>query len=354
MTQIQVSLQSPRIQTRAVDGTWLSLNFWLDKPNFCFLYSKTTDFFCRKKFKSEARSSGFPRCALVQWSVLGEEPSLCCCSGEPGAWEDFCWKNMASWEGRQTKPVGSGFIIEQQSPVKGATDPCFVQWSRERVQMQPGGRACFLSKCTLALLSQLTVLRAIQGPEPFQVNFLIYCHLPISALPPHPEVPFTLRYLLLLLLPIVKRKKNKKSTSPLLADMSSPMWFPLQRSSLTSLPHLLLPVVPAEPLLGPPFKITVILNWENNWLSLSSLLLSRGFQQPPFQQLFIAANNTPVAGQAHSSSVEEHLWGAAMRAALPFFLSYVSHGALCAQICSPLESKRHPLPEARILFTVIL
>lgn len=277
-------------------------------------------FFCRKKFKSEARSSGYPRCASVQWSVLGEEPSLCCCSGEPGAWEDFCWKNMASWEGRQTKPVGSGFIIEQQSPVKGATDPCFVQWSRERVQMQPGGRACFLSKCTLALLSQLTVLRAIQGPEPFQVNFLIYCHLP----------------------------------SPLLADMSSPMWFPLQRSSLTSLPHLLLPVVPAEPLLGPPFKITVILNWENNWLSLSSLLLSRGFQQPPFQQLFIAANNTPVAGQAHSANIEEHLWGAAMRAALPFFLSYVSHGALCAQICSPLESKRHPLPEARILFTVIL
>lgn len=151
-----------------------------------------------------------------------------------------------------------------------------------------------------------------------------------------------------------KEKKNKKSTSPLLADMSTPMWFPLQRSSLTSLPHLLLPVVPAEPLLGPPFKITVILNWENNWLSLSSLLLSRGFQQPPFQQLFIAANNTPVAGQAHSANVEEHLWGAAMRAALPFFLSYVSHGALCAQICSPLESKRHPLPEARILFTVIL
>lgn len=214
MTQIQVSLQSPRIQTRAVDGTWLSLNFWLDKPNFCFLYSKTTDFFCRKKFKSEARSSGFPRCALVQWSVLGEEPSLCCCSGEPGAWEDFCWKNMASWEGRQTKPVGSGFIIEQQSPVKGATDPCFVQWSRERVQMQPGGRACFLSKCTLALLSQLTVLRAIQGPEPFQVNFLIYCHLPISALLPHPQVPFTLRYLLLLLLPIVKRKKQEKHITP--------------------------------------------------------------------------------------------------------------------------------------------
>lgn len=214
MTQIQVSLQSPGIQTRAVDGTWLSLNFWLDKPNFCFLYSKTTDFFCRKKFKSEARSSGFPRCALVQWSVLGEEPSLCCCSGEPGAWEDFCWKNMASWEGRQTKPVGSGFIIEQQSPVKGATDPCFVQWSRERVQMQPGGRACFLSKCTLALLSQLTVLRAIQGPEPFQVNFLIYCHLPISALLPHPQVPFTLRYLLLLLLPIVKRKKQEKHITP--------------------------------------------------------------------------------------------------------------------------------------------
>jgi len=214
MTQIQVSLQSPGIQTRAVDGTWLSLNFWLDKPNFCFLYSKTTDFFCRKKFKSEARSSGFPRCALVQWSVLGEEPSLCCCSGEPGAWEDFCWKNMASWEGRQTKPVGSGFIIEQQSPVKGATDPCFVQWSRERVQMQPGGRARFLSKCTLALLSQLTVLRAIQGPEPFQVNFLIYCHLPISALLPHPQVPFTLRYLLLLLLPIVKRKKQEKHITP--------------------------------------------------------------------------------------------------------------------------------------------
>lgn len=147
------------------------------------------------------------RCSGQCW---GEEPSLCCCSGEPGAWEDFCWKNMASWEGRQTKPVGSGFIIEQQSPVKGATDPCFVQWSRERVQMQPGGRACFLSKCTLALLSQLTVLRAIQGPEPFQVNFLIYCHLPIPALPPHPKVPFTLRYLLLLLLPIVKRKKKQE------------------------------------------------------------------------------------------------------------------------------------------------
>lgn len=45
MTQIQVSLQSPGIQTRAVDGTWLSLNFWLDKPNFCFLYLKATDFF---------------------------------------------------------------------------------------------------------------------------------------------------------------------------------------------------------------------------------------------------------------------------------------------------------------------
>lgn len=212
MTQIQVSLQSPRIQTRAVDGTWLSLNFWLDKPNFCFLYSKTTDFFLQEEV--QIWSSGFPCCGLLQWSVQGEEPSLCCCSGEPGAWEDFCWKNMASWEGRQTKPVGSGFIIEQQSPVKGATDPCFVQWSRERVQMQPGGRARFLSKCTLALLSQLTVLRAIQGPEPFQVNFLIYCHLPIPALPPHPKVPFTLRYLLLLLLPIVKRKKQEKHITP--------------------------------------------------------------------------------------------------------------------------------------------
>lgn len=188
--------------------------FGLTNPIFVSYTRKLRIFFCRKKFKSEARSSGFPRCALVQWSVLGEEPSLCCCSGEPGAWEDFCWKNMASWEGRQTKPVGSGFIIEQQSPVKGATDPCFVQWSRERVQMQPGGRARFLSKCTLALLSQLTVLRAIQGPEPFQVNFLIYCHLPISALPPHPEVPFTLRYLLLLLLPIVKRKKQEKHITP--------------------------------------------------------------------------------------------------------------------------------------------
>lgn len=216
MTQIQVSLQSPGIQTRAVDGTWLSLNFWLDKPNFCFLYSKTTDFFfCRKKFKSEARSSGYPRCASVQWSVLGEEPSLCCCSGEPGAWEDFCWKNMASWEGRQTKPVGSGFIIAQQSPVKGATDPCFVQWSRERVQMQPGGRACFLSKCTLALLSQLTVLRAIQGPEPFQVNFLIYCHLPIPALPPpppspiHPQIPPAA-----IVTYCEKKKKQKKAHHP--------------------------------------------------------------------------------------------------------------------------------------------
>lgn len=184
--------------------------FGLTNPIFVSYTRKLRIFFCRKKFKSEARSSGFLRCASVQWSVQGEEPSLCCCSGEPGAWEDFCWKNMASWEGRQTKPVGSGFIIEQQSPMKGATDPCFVQWSRERVQMQPGGRARFLSKCTLALLSQLTVLRAIQGPEPFQVNFLIYCHLPISALLPHPQVPFTLRYLLLLLLPIVKRKKKQE------------------------------------------------------------------------------------------------------------------------------------------------
>lgn len=184
--------------------------FGLTNPIFVSYTRKLRIFFCRKKFKSEARSSGYPHCASVQWSVQGEEPSLCCCSGEPGAWEDFCWKNMASWEGRQTKPVGSGFIIEQQSPVKGATDPCFVQWSRERVQMQPGGRARFLSKCTLALLSQLTVLRAIQGPEPFQVNFLIYCHLPISALLPHPQVPFTLRYLLLLLLPIVKRKKKQE------------------------------------------------------------------------------------------------------------------------------------------------
>lgn len=67
MTQIQVSLQSPGIQTQAVDGTWLSLNFWLDKPNFCFLYLKATDFFfCRKKFKSEAQDS----------------PAVDCCSGQ--------------------------------------------------------------------------------------------------------------------------------------------------------------------------------------------------------------------------------------------------------------------------------
>lgn len=182
--------------------------FGLTNPIFVSYTWKLRIFFLQEEV--QIWSSGFPCCGLLQWSVQGEEPSLCCCSGEPGAWEDFCWKNMASWEGRQTKPVGSGFIIEQQSPMKGATDPCFVQWSRERVQMQPGGRACFLSKCTLALLSQLTVLRAIQGPEPFQVNFLIYCHLPISALPPHPEVPFTLRYLLLLLLPIVKRKKKTR------------------------------------------------------------------------------------------------------------------------------------------------
>lgn len=67
MTQIQVSLQSPGIQTRAVDGTWLSLNFWLDKPNFCFLYLKATDFFFAGRssnLKREAQdSSAVHRCS---------------------------------------------------------------------------------------------------------------------------------------------------------------------------------------------------------------------------------------------------------------------------------------------------
>lgn len=119
--------------------------FGLTNPVFVSHIQKLK-IFCRKKSDSEVRSSTFP---TVHWEEGWEEPSLCCCSGP----KKTPAEKKCGFKRRQaTKPVRSAFIIEQQSSMKGATDPCFVQWSRERVLMQPGGRACFLSKCTLSFI----------------------------------------------------------------------------------------------------------------------------------------------------------------------------------------------------------
>ena len=79
-------------------------------------------------------------------------------------------------------------------------------------------------------------------------------------------------------------KKKKQSTAPprhVILHIS-----PIEAAfHIIKLLQLLLSVLPAELLVGPvssaqrgtPFKIAVILNWDNNHLSLSSLL-SQGFQ----------------------------------------------------------------------------
>jgi len=84
----------------------------------------------------------------------------------------------------------------------------------------------------LLLLSQFTILRGTQGPEPFQVTFLIYCHLLIIPAPP---LSFTLRYLLLLLLlPATAKRKKQKSKAPLLPGAFSSTLH-LERLPFTSL-----------------------------------------------------------------------------------------------------------------------
>lgn len=62
-------------------------------------------------------------------------------------------------------------------------------------------------------------LEPLGAQEPFQVTFLIYCHLPMIPAPP---LLFTLRYLLLLLLSAIGKKQKAKNQAPLLPDTYPP------------------------------------------------------------------------------------------------------------------------------------